>query len=294
MKKSILTSPRIVELKRQKHKILRRRVLLFFLLFLTILFGLSFLSRWEKLNINSIEITGNKIVETKLIEETVQEQIAGNYFYFFPKTNFIIYPQHKIELVLKDKFKRIKDVFANDKNIKTLEISVSERSALYTWCGAEPIKNNDNNQKCYFIDDSGYIFDEAPYFSEDVYFRFYGVGYLESGCPTPEINPLGCFFFKQDFNRLVSLKETLKKMGIKPTALYVMDNGDVKVLLSSQSTTSENPEIILKLNSDFEKIVENLQSVLTTEPLQSDFKNKYSDLLYIDLRFGNKVYYKFK
>ncbi|MFA5937215.1 MAG: hypothetical protein WC822_05070 [Candidatus Paceibacterota bacterium] len=288
--KSVLTSPRIVELKRQKNKILKRRILLFFLLFLTILFGLSFLSRWGKLNINNIEITGNKIIETKLIEETVREQIAGNYFYFFPKTNFIIYPQNKIELALKDKFKRIKDVFVNDKNINTLEISISERSALYTWCGIEPIKNNDNNQKCYFLDESGYIFDEAPYFSEDVYFRFYG----SVGRPTSEISSVGYYFFEQDFNRLVSFKETLKKIELKPTALYVMNNGDVKILLSSQSTTGENPEIIFKLNSDFEKIVENLQSVLTTEPLQSDFKNKYSDLLYIDLRFGNKVYYKFK
>jgi hypothetical protein len=54
------------------------------------------------------------------------------------------------------------------------------------------------------------------------------------------------------------------------------------------------PEIIFKIDSDFQKIAENLQAAITTEPLQTDFKNKYSSLLYIDLRFGNKVYYKFR
>jgi len=73
----------------------------------------------------------------------------------------------------------------------------------------------------------------------------------------------------------------------------VQEDGDVKLYLSS-FTSKMGPEIIFKADSNFEKIIENLQSVLSTEPLQSDFKNKYSSLLYIDLRFGNKVYYKFK
>ena len=62
----------------------------------------------------------------------------------------------------------------------------------------------------------------------------------------------------------------------------------------SSSTSQMGPEIIFKADSDFNQIIENLQSVLTTEPLQTEFKTKYSSLLYIDLRFGNKVYYKFK
>jgi len=70
------------------------------------------------------------------------------------------------------------------------------------------------------------------------------------------------------------------------------EDGDIEIYLKPVDSLNF-PKIILKSTSDFNKVVENLQSVLTTEPFQSDFKNKYSSLLYIDLRFGNKVYYKF-
>ncbi|KKQ46157.1 MAG: hypothetical protein US65_C0044G0007 [Candidatus Yanofskybacteria bacterium GW2011_GWC2_37_9] len=82
-------------------------------------------------------------------------------------------------------------------------------------------------------------------------------------------------------------------MKLKPIALYQEDNGDIKFFLSRENSSFMGPEIILKINSDFQKVAENLETALNTEPLQSNFKNKYSSLLYIDLRFGNKVYYKF-
>ena len=83
-------------------------------------------------------------------------------------------------------------------------------------------------------------------------------------------------------------------MGLKPVALYKQDNGDIRVFLSKGKTLSMGPEIIFKSDTDLETVAENLQAALNTEPLQSDFKNKYSSLLYIDLRFGNKVYFKFQ
>lgn len=287
MKKSALNSPRLLELKKKKHKILRRKIFFLISIFILILIILSFLSKWEKLNINAIQISGNKVLETQMIEDVVKEEIAGNYFYFFPKTNFLLYPQHKIETDLKNKFKRIKNIFVNDRNIKTLDISLTERTALYTYCGTNLPTLDNNNQKCYFVDDEGYIFDEAPYFSGEVYLKFYG-----ATNPNGE-NPIGAYFFQQNFGKLILLKETLEKIGIKPVVFYLEDGGDMKMFLSS-STSELGLEIIFKSDSDFEKMVENLQSVLSTEPLQSDFKNKYSSLLYIDLRFGNKVYYKFK
>jgi len=285
MKKSVLNSPRLLGLKKKKHKILRKKI--YFLVFLAILIlvGLSFLTKWEELNINNIQISGNKIIETKMIEEMVKEKIAGNYFWVFSKTNFIIYPQHQIEKELKNKFKRIKEVFVNERNIKTLEVSILERIALYIWCGTTlPESNNfgtqlQNGEKCYFMDDSGYIFDEAPYFSGEVYLKFYG--------------KTGSYFFEPNFAKLISFKEALEKIGIKPVIFFVEDTGDIKVFLSS-TTAQLGPFINLKADADFDQIVENLQSVLTTEPLQTEFKTKYSSLLYIDLRFGNKVYYKFK
>ena len=297
MKKSVLNSPRLLELKKKKRKLLARKMFFLSFLLVLILIGLSFLSKWEKININDIQILGNKVVETKMIEEIVKEKIAGYYFWFFPKTNFLLYPKAEIKKELTDKFKRLKNISISVKNLQTVEISIVERIALYTYCGTTPPElNNLETQKCHFLDQDGYIFDEAPYFSGEVYLKFYGLARKATAEGTTnmnEENPTSSYYFQPNFGKLISFKDTVEKIGIKPVAFYVENSGDIKMFLSS-SASQMGPEIIFKTDSDFAQVAENLQTILSTEPFQSDFKNKYSSLLSIDLRFGNKVYYKFK
>lgn len=279
MKRDVLNSPRLLELKKRRRRAVLSKIFIVLLGFLAVFSLLVFLARLDSLNISKIEILSSEMTNTEAVKKAVEEQIAGNYFWFFPKTNFIIYPQHKIETELKNKFKGIKDVFINDRNIKILEVSFNERIAKYTWCGAEPYLEN---EKCYFVDEDGYVFDEAPYFSGAVYFKFYGAQ-AES------------YFSKQKFKQLVDFKDFLLSFGLKPVMLYVADNGDVEIFLSKRtsSAAAAGPKIIFKLSADFQNVMENLEAALNTEPLKSKFKNKYSSLQYIDLRFGNKVYDKF-
>jgi len=288
MKKyAILNSPRLQELKKKRYKILKNKILFIVFLFILFLISLSLFYRWEKININTIKIIGNKVTETQMIEEVVREKIAGNYLYFLPKTNFLFYPKKEIENELIFKFNRLKDISFNVKNFRTLNISLSERIALYTYCGLTLPESNKysieslNEEKCYFMDEDGYIFDEAPYFSGEIYLKFYGI-------------KNNSYFFQPNFKKLISFKEILEKLEIKPVVFFIQNNGDIEMFLSSFGASSMGPKIIFKADTDLNQIIQNLQSILTTEPFKSDFKNKYSSLLYIDLRFGNKVFYKFK
>lgn len=288
MKRDILTSPRLIEIKKRKRKVLLNKLIFFSISFFIILIILSFVSRLARLNINEIEVTGNKIIETEQIKTEVSDVISKKYLWFFPKTNVFFYPKENLNNVLSEKFKRLKDINFSIENNRTLAISLDERKAMYTWCGVAIVETNDIKEKCYFLDKEGYIFDEAPYFSGNVYFRFYGNlnGNIDE--------PLGLYFSKENFSKFVSFKETLESMNLKPVALSTANDGLAKIYLSRGSSLSNSPEIIFKINTDLGKTIENLQTVFSTEPLQTDFKNKYSSLLYIDLRFGNKVYYKFK
>ena len=91
--------------------------------------------------------------------------------------------------------------------------------------------------------------------------------------------------------KVIAFKNTLLDLGIKPTSLYLVGE-DIEIYLSSKSPYS--PKIIFKKDFNLEAISENLQTALDAEPLKSNFKNKYASLEYIDLRYGNKVYYKFR
>lgn len=296
IKRNVLHSPRLLELKKVRRRAILNKIIFSFLGLIAIFSLLAYLSRLNSLNITGIQIVGNKIIDTETIKQVVGEQIAGKYLWLFPKTNIGFYPKNSIKSVLQDKFKRIKDINLSIQN-RILEVSIDERKALYTWCGTTPPVDtalpdtNNNSQKCYFVDEDGYIFDEAPYFSGEIYFKFYGL--TDTGLPTSAADaPFGSYFFKQNFKQLISFNDILAGIGLKTTALYITTDGDIQIFLVSG--TSTKPMILLKADSDLQNVAENLETALTTEPLQTEFKNKYSSLMYIDLRFGNKVYYKFQ
>jgi len=271
MRKNVLNSPRLLELKKHRRRSFQSKILLYLVALLAVFVFLIYIFRLTSLNISEVEIIGNKVLDAEVIKVIVKKELTGNYLGFFPKTNVLLYPENNIKKELSNQFTRLKNITLFVKDRKILQISVSEREPKYLWCEVEM---GLEIEKCHFIDEDGFIFDEAPYFSGEVYFKFYGATNL----------------FEKSFEKLISFKMILENMGLKPVVLFVQENRDVKIFLS----TSRGPEIIFKIDSDLEKVAENLGAALTTEPLQSNFKNKYSSLLYIDLRFGNKVYYKFQ
>lgn len=269
-----------MELKKHRRRIVLIKFLISLLSLLAIFASLAYISRTPSLNISDIEIIGNKVADAEMIKADALKEIAGNYFFLFPKTNIFFYPKNSIKKELESQFKRLKDVNLSVK-AGVLQISLTEREPKYTWCGVTALDPT-LSEKCYFMDEDGFIFDEAPYYSGEVYFKFYGSA------------DTGTYFSKENFKQLIYFKDTLTAIGLKPVSLYVGDDGDVKIFLSALNRTTTGPYITFKIDADFQKLAENLETALSTEPLLSSFKNKYDSLLYIDLRFGNKVYYKFR
>ena len=279
-KRNLLNSPRLLELKKKRRRIFINKILLSTFSLLVIFTSLAYFSRISAFNINSVEIQGNKVIDIETIKSVVDKDLTGNYLGFFPRTNFLIYPKSKIKKELTDQFKIIKDISINLKNLQTLSVNIEEREGKYTWCGNDLPTQTEQNQ-CYFMDDKGYIFGEAPYFSGNVYLKFFGQA------------DLGLNFFPDIFSKLVSFDQSVEAMGIKTSSFLVKDDKTIELYLLSDTPPPLGPKIVLKTDSDFEKVTENLQTALSTEPLQTEFKNKYSTLQYIYLQFGNKVYYKF-
>ncbi|MCE9549337.1 hypothetical protein K8Q98_03015 [Candidatus Nomurabacteria bacterium] len=284
-RKNILNSPHLSELRKEKRKILFRKVLYLAIFLLVIFIALGLVSRLERLNINDIEVEGNIVVDTEVIKKVVEEAISGNYLWLFPKTSFLLYPKGGIKNKLEDEFKILKDISVKIENTNNLKISVSEREPAYTWCGESlELGATAEEGACYFMDENGYVFSIAPYFSGDVYFKFFS--------PQNE-KVLGSYVLPDIFNHIVAFLETLRDMELKPISILSKDDGKLEVFLASISLPPNAPKIILNKDFEVEKTAENLQAALATEPLQSDFKKKYNSLLYIDLSFGNRVYFKF-
>ncbi len=291
--REVLTSPRILDLKRAKKRGRIRLTILISILFLFFFGALAYFSAHPRVTINTVEVVGTQILNVPDIEENVRAHLAGRYLYLFSKANAFLYPHDDIYRGLLDSFPRILSLTVERNNIHTLRITIIERVGSHLYCGTAPAVSSNVDETCYFINDDGYIFDRAPYFSGDVYFKFYGP-LLENETPAVVSNtPLGHhMLFVERFHDLVRFIDGLKALGFNPTMLSMgADGGNTLTLF--RNTGAGNPVILFRNDNDLAEILENLSVSMKKTEFRDDVQLKYSTLLYIDLRFKNKVLYKF-
>lgn len=278
--RNVLNSPRLQELKKRRERAFLKRATVYVLGFAVILAGFTYLSSLSGLNIATVEAEGNTIVDTEAIRAAAERELNGKYLWLFPKTNILFYPKNKIAEALGRELPRLGEIELAVKNDRVLLVSVTEREPAYTWCGE---KLEEPLEQCYFMDEHGYIFDAAPYFSGDVYFKFFG--------NLDKNEPLGAQFANGLFENLNYFRKSLETFEIRPVALYLRADGDADIYL--QSAKNPEPKIIFRATDDGAKLSENLSAALETEPLRTRMNKEYHKLMYLDLRFDNKVFSKF-
>ena len=119
------------------------------------------------------------------------------------------------------------------------------------------------------------IFDKAPDFLGHSYFEFRG---FIKGDPLRR-QYLSPEKFK-DIGRFIS---GVEKLEMKPVSITARDDGDFELIFDTALRVMWNEK------QDLDRLLENLQAVLDGAGLKSA-----KSVDYIDLRFGNKVFYKAK
>jgi len=287
--RDIPTSPRIIEINHKRHV---RRVRLFILssiLLFVVIYTLSFFSGNKYVIIDKIEITGTHIINQDDIEKEIRNDISGKYFYLFAKNNSFIYPEKQIYNNLISKFPRIEKLSINHNNIKTIKINILERVGSFLYCGEFIPENKDEiGENCYFINNDGYIFDKAPYFSGNIYFKYYLK--LEGD----NFDPLGRQMINVDsFHKISRFIDSVTSIGLK-SIYIVMDQDNTNYLYLNHSEGGTIPKIIFKNDDEnLEIIQDNLSVAMKKKEFADEIFSKYNTLQYIYLRFKNKVLYKF-
>ncbi len=287
--KDIPTSPRIVQIKRNRRVGRLRLFILFTILFISIIIALSYFSSNSKITINKIVITGNSIIDKEDLESSIQNKLNGKYFRLFARSNFLIYPQSKIYKDLINEFPRIENLNIKRESLNTLKVSIIERAGSYLYCGASlPENKEDIGENCYFVNNDGYIFDKAPYFSGDIYFKYYTKIKDSNSSPQGKqmLNP-------EVFHKLMRFIDGITALSFKPLYLVIGDDGVYSLYLHSINGNLE-PKIIFKSDNDLSIILDNLSTAMNKREFANEINSKYDTLLYIDLRFKNKVLYKFQ
>lgn len=245
------------------------KAVLTFVIFVSFVFTLSQLSRCDFFNIKEIRISGNSAIAENDLREIAKEDLLGNYLYLFSKNNIILYPQNLIENNVIENFPRIKNIDVNLKLPNILSIDVEERNPYVLWCGSA------STTSCYFADDEGYIFaDSENDIISNGMFRYY------TNIDTPLRQNI---FPTEKFKEIDSFVKFIKGLNLEPYK-FVADKEKYEIYFG------ENSKIIFYETQKTKEVMDNLQAILNMEEFVNidDFKK----LEYLDLRFGNKVFYK--
>ncbi|MBI2120130.1 MAG: FtsQ-type POTRA domain-containing protein [Parcubacteria group bacterium] len=267
--------------KQIQHKKKRRVVsVLVLLCFAGFVWLAVYVPSLPSLQVKNIIVRGAAVLTEEEVQQRVKEELSGKYLYVFPKTNVFLYPQKPIEESLLAAFPRIASVSANLDTERILTITLTEREPFALWCGRE-IPFSETDKTCAYIDEKGFVFAKAPNFSGRAYFELYGTGMLPPG------DPIGHNFLPvETYQNIVRIKKRLEGFQVKPVTVLAETDG------GATFATAGGYKIRFNVDQDISSLESNMQAVFRAGSWGGTAAS--GALEYLDFRFGNKVYYKFR
>jgi hypothetical protein len=234
-------------------------------------------TRLPYLQVEAIEVSGNTSIDSEEIVSLIENRIAGDYLKFIPKANTFLLSTFAMGRELKEQFLKIDSVDVSRDGTHIISVEIKERRPFGLWCGRE-FSENHEEEECYFFDEGGLIFGDAPNFSGNVFIRYYG------GIGTS--TPVGSNYLSDRFEDLPLFMNSVSGLGIKTIDFWALEDGDYYMYLENGG------KIYFNNRQGFGKTLESLKTLLNPNGL--DLRLPDLKLDYVDLRFGNKVFYKEK
>ena len=286
LNKHINEMPNVQKLLHKRRLVHRYVTVLIVILIAIICIEVGVFLRNPSIQIYSITVSGNQIVDSDAVIAAAQQTLSGKYFYLIPRTNIFFYPKKQLLQDIQTEFPRFESVDISLVNKNTLAITVTEERGKALWCGpdSDPL---DMTAACYFTDTEGKIIDIAPYYSGNVYLRFFGGTHTVIGS-----SPLGQSFVDPDlFGKLTMFANEVEGLGFQIQAVRITGSDEDYFVLDLGGGNTALVEF--KGADDYDTLYSNLHTALSQPDLAKQVAADKTNLQYFDLRFKNKVYYKF-
>jgi len=235
--------------------------------------------------------------------------LAEKFVWVLPRSNTFLFKKSEVYESIISTYPKVLSLDVDMHGFKTLDITITERQPNALWCsGVPPHVTKDSVGRCFFVDNLGYIYTPSPYFSDHVYFELFGEpsdykkiheifsatstdtnisDTLGTGPETKELSFVGTHFLPEEkYVTVINFIELLNMSGIETHTLIVHSNELFELVMK------EGGVLRFNLETDLERMVGDLKTALDTKLNQSNGKT-LSDVEYIDIRFANKVVFKF-
>ncbi len=275
--------------KQREKKINTARHILGVVIAFLIVGAFWFLINCSFLRVTKFVVMGTTFENKSLIEQKAGEALTGSYYFIVPKNSVFFYQEKSVLNYLKKSFPRLADIEIMAPELNALKITVSDKKPKLIWC-----EGMASDKKCFYLDESGRTYSEAPSFSENIIFELAGyhlgdkIG--QKALTSDRIENISNF--------LIFLTNILPSFQKDETALKILQtkvlpDGDFSVEIGFSSGSSVLFKILFNADRQTEDLINNLTSILKNETFLTELKNKEQKLEYLDLRFGQKVFYRF-
>lgn len=232
------------------------KVLLAIFLFYIIIYS-------DLFRIKEIDVQGTDMIDSGELASLVDGKARGVRWLIFPKRNLIFFNSKDLEKEISGKY--LLDSLDIDKGWQKITVKIEEKAAYLIY---------DNLQAKYFLDSTGAITRQLTIEDINKYKEKFPTVYVMQDVKVGD-KPVSARFV----NYILELDKALKAAGIK---IKNYEGGGVDQV---NLVSPDGWRAYFSLNMPMSQAIENLSAVLSQK-----LRGKRFD--YIDLRSGDKVYYK--
>jgi hypothetical protein len=271
------------KLKARKKKLLLIRSGIGLIGVLLVIVALSFVSKIGAFSVKRVVFEGNSVVTGEELQQVVDRELAGNYLGLFSKRNMLLFPKKQIVAAVEEAFPRVEKAELELDDVNALRLSLTERKPYAIWCDSVTLEDKENIRKgCYFLDGEGLVFAPAPFFSGNVFFRYFGL-LGEEPLTKRYLSP-------NEFLALDEFRKDLGTVGVPALGILLEEKQLTIFYVQRIEGSSEVTGKIFATRENFGETIENIDAFLA-DILPKD-KRFLDEIEYLDMRFGNKVFYK--
>jgi hypothetical protein len=241
-----------------------------------------------RFNVQTIGVHGASHVPSAAIIAYIDSTIHPPGHSLLSPSNIFLYHPDRLAEAISIRFPWIESAKIDRDSLLSTAISVDakERTSFALWC----LSPEASSTPCYEMDTSGFIFAPVTIDASSTRATLY---VFTGGLPTEadRASPIGDIFAPGHFEHILSFLQYLSLDGFAPLGANAVSDTDFTVPLGSRLPDGNQGFYVkASFGDNPEDLVKNLQLILGSDAL----KGRQSELLYVDLRFGDRVYYKFK
>jgi len=271
-----------------------------FIALLIIITGLIGLTHWSSVQINtfSLSLPAESDLPKDEMKEMVDTRIDKNLWSVIGQDNVVLLPRSAITNNIESISPRIRSAEITITGLRSFVVNVNMRKPAGLACTNVSGQDQDDQNNCQFIDKEGFVYAHADNMGTSSDLVVYTKNKL------PEIGDQ--LIPEETFTILQSFIGNLPELGLSPQQVRLQDQRDISIAVqdagAATTTATSSVNIRLDLSDSLNQAYTDLKTVIekdafvssSTQQATSATKQNISPfaLEYIDLRFGNKVFYK--